>query len=135
MYIIYKLVPSEKRVGKTDKIPLSPATGLPVSINDSGHWVDRMMADMACKIHKADGVGMVITPGYFFIDVDGCLDGNTYSPLALEMLRTFKHCYREISSSRRGLHFIGRGTAPPHLCRNDALHIEFYTEGRFCALT
>lgn len=135
MYIIYKLVPSEKRVGKTDKIPLSPITGQAVNINDEGHWVGYDVAVATAKALGADGVGMVITPGYFFIDVDNCLTRTTYSPLALELLRTFKHCYHEISSSGRGLHIIGRGIAPPHTCRNDALGLEFYTERRFCALT
>lgn len=135
MYIVYKLVPNEKHAGKTDKIPLSPTTGLPISIHDDGHWVDQATAAVAAKTLGVDGVAMVITRGYFFIDIDDCLEGQQWSPLALKLLSTFKHCYREISQSRRGLHIIGRGIAPPHTCRNKSLHLEFYTESRFCALT
>jgi hypothetical protein len=34
-----------------------------------------------------------------------------------------------------GLHLFGCGNAPAHSCRNVALGLEFYTEGRFVALT
>jgi len=40
-----------------------------------------------------------------------------------------------MSQSLRGIHIFGKGKVPPHGCRNDALGLEFYTSGRYVALT
>ena len=52
------------------------------------------------------------------------------------MCQLFIGCYIEISTSGTGLHIIGRGTAPTgHGTRNNQYGLEFYTTGRYCALT
>ena len=41
----------------------------------------------------------------------------------------------EVSSSGRALHIIGTGKSPAHRSRNTELHLEFYTQDRWVALT
>src|SRR5690606_28499482 len=86
------------------------------------------------------GVGFVFLKkdGYFFIDLDNCLTGdNQWGETALNSLSYFPGAYVEISHSLKGLHIIGRYEGEPPVTgrRLDALGIEIYTEGRFCALT
>ena len=50
-------------------------------------------------------------------------------------LRMFSGVYIEVSASGKGLHIIGSGKPPAHKSRNRALGLEFYSSGRFVALT
>ncbi len=47
----------------------------------------------------------------------------------------FSGVYIEVSASGKGLHIIGSGKPPAHKSRNRALGLEFYSSGRFVALT
>ena len=84
-FMVYKLVPSATRPGKTDKFPCSLTTGDVVSAHDSQHWVD---ADTACQAAdqrgKGWGVAFVLTDDdpFFFIDIDGAWDGSAWSSVA-----------------------------------------------------
>ena len=72
---------------------------------------------------------------FFFLDLDDCLTSTGWSETALAVLREFSGAAVEISPSGTGLHIYGCGTCPPHGCKNTALGIELYTEGRFAAVT
>lgn len=126
--------PSTTRPGKTDKIPVDPATGRMVDAHDPANHMDYNAALMA----GGEGVGFVFTGNdpLFFLDIDDALqtDGQ-WSALAVELCQRFAGCYVEVSRSGKGLHIIGTGSIEAHGCRNSQHGLELYTSGRFCALT
>lgn len=139
-FIVYTLQPSRTRPGKTDKFPVHPVTGAwPVNAHDPTIWHDAPSAIAAAAARgSSHGIGFVFTEGdpLWFIDIDSCLQtDNTWSPIAQQLLQVFAGAAVEVSSSGRGLHIIGSGTAPEHGCKNAAHSLEFYTSGRFVALT
>lgn len=128
-YIIYS----------SDKKPRSPHTGQVCNPHDTQFWVDRQTAESAVAKGLGVGVGMVFAEhhGNFFVDIDHCLqpDG-TWSPIATQLCQVFAGAYIEVSSSGTGIHIIGKGVAPAgHSTRNNALGLELYHDGRYCALT
>lgn len=129
-FIIYKLEP--KANGKTDKIPLYG------NAHDPSTWLTHDDATtQLTALGSGYGVGFVLTTNdpYWFLDIDNCADNGQWSALALELINRFPGAFVEVSQSGTGLHIIGRGTVPDHRCRRDDLGLEFYTEGRFIALT
>ena len=75
---------------------------------------------------------------FFFLDIDNALsESGEWSPLAARLCETLAGAAIEISSSGRGLHVFGVGGGPSlgHSNRRDDLGLEFYTRGRFVALT
>lgn len=138
-FMLYKLVPSEKKPGKMDKFPCN-IKGDVVSAHERKYWLD---ADTACaeatRRGEGWGVAFVLTGDdpFFFIDIDGALQpDNTWSPLATELSQTFAGAAVEVSQSRTGLHILGTlSSFPEHACKNIPLHLECYTEKRFIALT
>mgnify|MGYP000852516093 CR=1 FL=1 len=138
-WIVYVLAPSEKRPGKTDKIPLHFATLNPTGVNDPASWTDCETAlAVARKCGVGFGVGFAFTEaaGYWFIDLDDALlpDGQ-WSPLAQQVCTVFAGAAVEVSQSGRGLHVFGCGTIPPHASKNTTHHAEFYHTDRFVALS
>lgn len=137
-FLCYALVPSTTKAGKMDKLPMSPFTGRVCSAHDATQWTD---ADHACATATAwgegFGVAFVFTPQdpFFFVDLDGCFDGTTWSPTALKIASLFQGAAMEISQSGKGMHIFGMGHAPAHGKKNAELGLEFYTELRFVALT
>ena len=136
-YIIYRAVP--KAAGKTDKLPLDWRTGQVANAHDPSIWMDEKFAHSTAMLWGSDyGVGFVFTPNdpYWFLDIDNCVmpDG-TWSPIALQLCQMLAGCYMEVSRSGRGIHIFGSGKPPLHGCRNDAMGLEFYDQGRFVALT
>ena len=139
-FIVYVLVPSKTRQGKTDKFPVDYQTRQVSNAHDPKVWTDAATAIAAAKSFGAGyGVGFVFTDNdpFWFLDIDDCADtkSNQWSPLALTLLSAFNGAAVEISSSGHGLHVIGQGIVPQHSCRNPEHKLEFYTSGRFVALT
>lgn len=138
-FIIYALVPSKTRAGKTDKIPVNHLTGGYADAHNPALWLDANTAIEMCKVYgQGYGVGFVFTNNdpFFFLDIDNCLQGNQWSPLAMSLMSAFNGAAIEISTSGKGLHIIGSGkVAQAHGCKNQELGIELYTEKRFVALT
>jgi hypothetical protein len=136
-FLCYVLVWNEGK-GKFDKLPVSPLTGYTVSAHDPAHWVD---AQTACNTATAWGpqYGVAFSlqkgNGLFFVDLDSHYGPDGWSPLAQQIVGMFPGAAVELSQSRKGLHILGRGQAPDHGCKNVPLGLEFYTEGRFVALT
>jgi len=140
-FIVYVAQPSRSRPGKTDKFPADFRTGRVANAHDAEIWTDSATA-IAHAAHYGPtyGVGFVFTPGdpFFFLDVDNCLQpDNTWSAVAQDLCQKFTGCAVEISQSGRGLHVFGSYQSPiaPHGCKNEALGIELYHQGRFVALT
>lgn len=138
-FVLYKLVPLEN--GKSDKIPIDPATGLNTSAQNTAGWMIPTVAmGYAAMYGDSYGVGIALREpcGLFFIDIDSCIDAaGTVSELARNLVSAFSGCYVEYSPSGRGLHIFGSytGEPPNHSCKNIPLHIELYTSGRFMTTT
>ncbi len=141
-FILYKLIPSAT-AGKFNKIPVNPFTRAPYPKGGDWQKDPAQMTDFAtaaANCIQGYGVGFLFTPNdpFFFLDIDNCLnpDGQTWSPLALELLGAFPGAAVEVSSSGRGLHVFGVGVpSVAHSNKNTDLDLEFYTESRFVALT
>lgn len=135
-FILYKLVPGTI---KTQKFPCDFRTGQVVSAHDPQYWTDAQTAIAACANYGSNyGVGFTFTnqDPFWFLDIDNCLQAdNTWSPLAISLCNYFSGCAVEVSQSGKGLHIFGTGKAPTHGCKNVDLGLEFYTSGRFVALT
>lgn len=138
-FIVYKIVPSQARPGKTDKLPCDYRTGsVKVNAHDPANWTDSALAEaIALAWGPKYGVGFVFTESdnFWFLDIDECLIDGQWSQLAQSFCQMFAGCYMEISQSGRGLHIIGTGKPPAHGCTNKSLGLEFYHTARFCALT
>lgn len=130
-FITYKLV--HKPDGTTDKLPVNPRTGGVCDAHDPGAWmtageVRALGLPLAFVFTKQDP--------FFFIDIDHCLEGDTWSAKALAICAQFPGCSMEVSQSGTGLHIFG--TVPenlPHGKKNTLEDLELYTSGRFVALT
>lgn len=136
-FMLYKIVPSTTRPGKTDKFPVDYRTGAVANAHDPAIWMDIETAIQQCERWHADGIGFVFTEQdpFWFTDIDGAWDGTAWSPVAQQLCAMFAGCAVEVSTSGTGLHLFGSGTVPPHGTRLKAHGLEFYTSGRFVALT
>jgi hypothetical protein len=137
-WLVYVLVPSQTRPGKTDKIPLHYLTGHPTGVNDPASWTDAATAVAAAqRCGPTFGVGFCFTEaaGFWFVDVDSCFASGAWSPLAQQTCSIFAGACVEVSSSGKGLHLFGRGQMPPHRSKNAEHHAELYHTDRFVALS
>jgi hypothetical protein len=143
-FIAYRVEPSTKRPGKTDKFPLNIQTGWKHDPTDPTIHVDfATAAAWVATKGLGYGVGFVFTENdpYYFLDIDGAYaEPGGWNELSSKLCSQFDGAAVEVSQSGTGLHIIGRyaGTEPVHACKPPAsmhLDIELYTDGRFCALT
>jgi hypothetical protein len=140
-FIVYKLVPSRTRIGKTDKLPIDWQTGkMPLEGSGaSSIWTSLEKATAAAQWAGPNhGIGFSFADSdpYFFLDIDNCLEpSGNWSALAQHLCAAFPGAYVEVSQSGKGLHIIGRGTPPEHGCKNVPCSLELYHKDRFCALT
>lgn len=138
-FIVYKVVPSITRVGKTDKFPVCFRTGrVKVDAQDVTFQTDFTTASTAAAGMGAGfGVGFVFTDNdpFWFMDLDGCHTGTDWNDTAKYFCSLFAGAAIEVSTSGKGLHIFGTGQVILHGTRNDPLGLEFYHRGRFVALT
>lgn len=143
-FLLYKLVWSGEKQ-KFNKLPVSPHT---LAVYPKGSdWQKNpdSTTDATTAIALANscgenyGVGYLFTESdpFFFVDLDNCLnaDGVTWSPVAMDVMARLPGAAVEVSQSGKGLHIFGQGVVPDHGCTNKPLGLEFYTSGRFVALT
>lgn len=136
-FVTYELIPDPDRPGKTIKRPTDVRTGLYCKVNDPAH---QYSYDEAAATGRPVGFVFNEADGFFFFDIDGALEpapggGYQWNALAVELGQQLAGCAVEVSQSDTGLHYIGRGTVPPHACKNIGLNLELYTHDRFVALT
>lgn len=140
-FVVYKLVPSVTRVGKTDKLPVDWRTG---ALPASGAGGEQIYTDAHTAIEHATqygdgyGVGFFFTENdpFMFIDIDNCLQADgQWSELARNLIHATPNAYVEVSQSGRGLHIIATAALPHHACKNAAYGLELYHADRFVALT
>lgn len=132
-WLLWSAEPHPAKPGKTRKIPYYAngrkrgTTGTP---EDLSYLITY---DEACAAAKRLGyrVGLAITDGLGFVDLDDQLDGelvelaNKLAPTALV----------EVSQSGKGLHIIGTSTLREGFKQDGLTKFEAYTHGRFCAWT
>ena len=130
-WFLWRLVWNEAKA-KYEKTPC-PLNGAEVRIDASlpHNWSSYEAARAALR--EGFALGFWLTPecGYWFLDIDGCVDADgVMTDLAAGMVRAFDGALFEFSSSRRGVHLIGRtaGPVPAHSCRHNPM--EFYTAER-----
>jgi len=139
-YCQFILWTTEERNGKLIKIPIDYRSAKPASVSDPDSWTDATTAINTAKLYGENyGVGFVFTKDdpFFFVDIDKCRvdESSPWSDTANAVLSYFPGAAVEISQSGTGLHIFGMGNVPDHACKNIPLGLEFYTEGRFVALT
>lgn len=143
-FIPYKIVPKPDRPGKSDKIPLDHRTACAFDKGagwqgDPNAWTTHAgAAKVAARLGAGHGVGFLFTPTdpFYFVDIDDCLAEGQWSPGSVQLVQALAGAAVEVSQSGKGLHIIGRSSGvPPHGCKNAALGLELYHEGRFAALT
>lgn len=144
-WLLFKKIWDEKKQ-KYNKIPINPHTGNayakgakwqqdPEAVTGANEAIAK-----ALELGDAYGVGFLFTDKtpFFFVDIDNCADASTsngWSHVANDILSMLPGAAVEVSTSGKGLHIFAKGDVKPHGCRYDALGLEFYTEGRFVALT
>ncbi|ETO94757.1 methyltransferase domain protein [Lachnoanaerobaculum sp. MSX33] len=134
-WCLYKII---VRDGKNTKMPIMP-NGKPAKSNDRKTWhsFDDCM-DALCK-NQGTGLGFFLGDGYIGIDIDKVsdeimeysMDFNAASMTA-NFLRGIS-TYAEISPSKTGLHFIGKGKMPGE--RKRYKNLEIYDRDRFFTIT
>lgn len=137
-FFVWRLVWSatENKFHKTPCYPDGSEYRMDASLPTNWHTYSEAVAIIESL--KGNGVqyalGFYLTPdcGYWFFDLDGCLNPATgeLSAEANYAMQALPGAACEWSSSGRGLHFFGRGLVPPHGCTYKAANLEFYTEGR-----
>jgi len=137
-FIVYRLVASQSRPGKWDKLPCDFRTGRVVSAHDPAYWTDSMTAHAAAvNFGQGFGIGFVFTEAdpFWALDIDACLVDGQWSTIANQLCQTLAGAAIEVSPSGTGLHIFGSGRPPVHGCKNLTLGLEFYHSGRFMTLT
>ena len=134
-WCLYRII---LRDGKNTKMPIMPS-GEPAKSNDRKTWHRfNDCLDALCKNQEA-GLGFFLGDGYIGIDIDKVsdeimeysMDFNAASMTA-DFLREIS-TYAEISPSKTGLHFIGKGKVPGE--RKRYKNLEIYDRDRFFTIT
>lgn len=130
-FFVYLLAWNEAR-GKYDKKPI----GSPAAANMTYAQACAEVTQLRTTGQQATiGLWITVESGLFFLDIDALPADCIPDARAQQLLTMFPGAFVEWSSSKRGLHIVGRMAAPvPHSSRNDALHLEFYTAERGIAL-
>jgi hypothetical protein len=84
-------------------------------------------------LQYALGFWLTADCGYWFFDLDHCVEDGALTPFAAQMMAAFPGALVEWSSSGKGLHIIGRaiGGVDKHRSRDiHKLNLEFYTQDR-----
>jgi len=122
---------------KRNKKPIDPNTGRPCDHLTPTAWMNAKIAITWTQRIPGYGAGFVFTRDdpFWFKDLDKCFKNGAWSEHAVMICNALSGCAIEVSQSGTGLHIIGTGVAPPHGCKNLIFGTEFYTEGRYAALT
>ena len=134
-WCLYKII---QRDGKNTKLPLKPNGKLAIS-NDKTTWFSYEACIAALNRNIGDGLGFMLGDGYIGIDIDKVSDDiMEYSmdyhanSMTADFLREIS-TYAEISPSKTGLHFIGKGEVPGE--RKRYKNLEIYDKDRFFTVT
>lgn len=134
-WCLYKIIPRE---GKNTKLPIMP-NSKPAKSNDKSTWHSYEECMKALSRNIGDGLGFFLGDGYIGIDIDKVSDemieymvDKDAKSMTADFLRGIS-TYAEVSPSKTGLHFIGKGHVPGE--RKRYKNLEIYDEGRFFTVT
>ena len=134
-WCLYKII---SREGKNTKLPIMP-NSKPAKSNDKTTWNSYEDCIAALNRNIGDGLGFMLGDGYIGIDIDKVSDDIiAYSmdyharSMTADFLRGIS-TYAEISPSKTGLHFIGKGEVPGE--RKRYKNLEIYDKDRFFTIT
>ena len=118
------------------KVPVN-TTGFPIDSQDSANW---QSFEHVAGLANANGLnaGFVFTrpDPFFFVDVDHAWDGTQWNEVAGWARAALPGAACELSQSGTGFHMFGLyRSIIEHSNKRIDLGVEFYTEGRFCAMT
>lgn len=117
-----------------NKTPISFPSGLPVKWSEESNW--KHFGEVFPPKLPGANAAFILGEGYFFIDIDHCLENGKWSQLAVDTIARFPGAAVEVSRGGDGLHIIGRAREiPSHKCKRSDLKIELYTEGKLAGLT
>lgn len=120
----------EERNGKKTKVPYNPLSGNHAQSNDPSSFVPFHAALSAAGY---DGIGVGIFGDLCAIDLDHCLEGNTLSETAADIINLM-HSYTEISPGGDGIHILFRAPgfkydSDQYYIMNRSAGIEVYVAG------
>lgn len=134
-WCLYRIIPRE---GKNTKLPIMP-NSKPAKSNDKSTWHSYEECMKALSRNIGDGLGFFLGDGYIGIDIDKVSDemmeymvDKDAKSMTADFLRGIS-TYAEVSPSKTGLHFIGKGYVPGE--RKRYKNLEIYDEGRFFTVT
>lgn len=103
------------------------------AVRSTADLLNRLDRCATRELQYACGFWLTEGCGYWFLDIDKCIDADgVLSPFATQMVAAFPGALMEWSSSRKGVHVIGRAhSVPEHRSRDvHKMHLEFYTADR-----
>ena len=129
-YFVYLLTWDAER-GKYAKRPTASIADAAMTFRDA--YAETMRLRQSGQ-HAT--VGMRVDSGIFFVDIDGLPGEHVTDDRVTDIMAMLPPgLFVEWSSSKRGLHIVGKLAQPvEHGCRNTAQHLEFYTQARGIAL-
>lgn len=132
---MYENIPNELKAVKNwvcwsaDKLPKNAYTGGNAQSNNPETWADFKAACAAVEKFHFNGVGFMLTPPYFGVDMDDCVSNQELVDEFVESLQS----YTEFSTSGTGIHIICKGTLPDGARRKGK--IEMYQSRRYFIMT
>ena len=137
VWLPWKAVPKDG--GKISKVPYN-TKGVKANDRASDVTFDELRAFLAGTNGDYSGAGVHIPPGYWCLDLDGCVsfdkEGNgAIAPHAVKIVQSLP-TYCELSPSKTGLHVWGKGAKPGKACRRDSVELYSGDDGlRFICVT
>ena len=127
------------------KVPYNPKTGQKSRVDKDSTFTDFQSAmNSVARSKYFSGIGVKASGNVGFIDIDGCLDNNTLSELAEQVLDMLPGAFAEKSPSGTGLHLmflLPKGFTfdkSRYYINSRSVHMEFYIPGstnRFLTVT
>lgn len=124
-----------ERVDRRGKISKRPVTtsGRQASSTNADTWSTHAEAS---KSTVGAGLGFALGDGIGCIDLDHCITDGEVAAWAQEILDRTPATFIEVSQSGEGLHIFGlMPESPGRNIRRDGVNVEFYSAGRFIAMT
>ena len=149
MGVIVDNIPQELRglsqwVARVGKIPINPHTLYGAKAGDPQTWgtLEEALSCVGKRTQDGgicDGVGFELRPPYCGIDIDHCIDSDTWkiSDEAVKIIETMDS-YTEFSPSGSGVHILYKNDGDVHQewkKKNTKLGIEMYHQGRYFTVT
>ena len=131
--------------GRKTKVPYNPKTGQKSHVDNDSTFTDYQTAMNSMERSKHfSGIGVKAISNVGFIDIDGCLENNTLSDLAEQVLDMLPGAFAEKSPSGTGLHLMFllpdgfTFDKSRYYINSRSVHMEFYIPGstnRFLTVT